>query len=1183
MKQAITGIILFSLFFQGLFCFDNKCKTHIYDHVNTFYVGKTPQESKTKPTKLYLSLINENINVPTNKTLFELDRKEVYFGQENLTKQFEKIIFSRPTMIIWGDQNFKKKTKQQNFYSSLFDQSNLQTTNDLINFKIPSITVSYSDFQFIQKRRKNIELMNNNLFKEKKKEKEKDKEKEEPSYLYLIISQNPRNRNWVGMVNTLAGRKIGNQFDIQVPFYSKKNLRYLIQKFTNYERIFRMNSFCSFYSDCKQPSSRDQFTSNFDNTAKKQNKNKNFQNPIIESPKDQLYIQKMELIENKDHLLIFSNNNYKTKNFQIDKKLVSKSPIDYKKILFIFGITNAFLILLIYFIFQNKKNRKYNLELIEKYLTLNKNRILQRESNIKSFEIVDVKQTTQKDQNSSKDQNSFEDQNNIQELIELKITSIKPNSITVQWKLLQPIHITNSFQIIMTNISIDFDYAKIYTKNKTIQINSLKANNLYSIKILNHINDQFDIKSKELQFQTLLIPNETISQVQIVEITSSMARIKWEPPTDDNLVDHYETLIFNDQNKAKNTNDEKLTGNYKVNGDDNEKDNQNHLSENQKKNQISEENKPIKTVNSIIKRCKITDLKPESPYFFQIKSINKNGTQFFSRINHFQTKKIDLSIFNRPDKITKINEVEIKEDQSSIWTKTLKFGEKILIYELKIQKSQNKSNNEEKIYPSILTKFKIPAISLDQQYDFNIDAIVKKTVFMNKRMSNYGNVFNNRKKKKSELFQIQEMEILTSSACIEWGTPNDKGYKIDFYEIYLYLFDNSSKKTNYLKNKKLNHQILKHFNFKIQKPKIIKTYLPTCKITKLKPYKIYYFKIRAHNRYGYSDFSELRSFETFKKIYYQKQRIKQIFLITTTQLKIECTNFKSFSPPFDYLEMSICPNYEVENEVPCKIIRSSNFYFQIPYLQLEENYIFSIKKRSINKNIFMTESYLNPNISARIINSIKIIKVTSNSVNIRWEKSYENDLMIDFYVIQLQFMNNQTGNNGHSKELKTLNQEANKSDIFISFSTRTKISNLKQDQTYSIRIRTHIKTGFTNFSESKYFKTKRPIPTPIQQIKAIPLLSNQNLIKWTKPNDNGYKIDFYEVNIFSNVDNKVDKPDNFTYFSKHPNTLLSVNNLQPNQNYLIKIRSHNKFGFSPFSKTFNFKTKSILTNIHLKK
>ncbi|KAJ3447735.1 fibronectin type iii domain-containing 3ba-related [Anaeramoeba flamelloides] len=560
-------------------------------------------------------------------------------------------------------------------------------------------------------------------------------------------------------------------------------------------------------------------------------------------------------------------------------------------------------------------------------------------------------------------------------------------------------------------------------------------------------------------------------------------------------------------------------------------------------------NRPI-IIKSQTPEFIISDLKPNKEYSYQIRYKNSNGYSKFS------PKEILKTQTDKPDPIEKTETQSTPKSSKITFKKPNENGSKIQEYEIQIQPFNSSNIENEKESESIIIKSQtneiiIPDLQPNQEYSYQIRS---------KNSNGYSElspkkILRTQSDKPEPIKNTQNQSTLNSSK-ITFIKPNENGSKIQEYEIHIQPINQSN-----IENEELNRPFI-----------IIKSQSPEFIIPDLQPNQEYSYQIRSKNSNGYSKFSNKEILKTQSD---KPETIKQIETQSTPKSsKITFIKPNENGSKIQEYEIHIQPinQSNIENEETTKptIIKSQSPEFIISDLLPNQEYSYQIRSKNSNgysefspTGILKTQSDKPETIKNTETQSTSIFSI------ITFKKPNENGSKIQEYEIEIQL---------EKKDVE--NEDLNKPIIIKSQIPEFIIPDLQPKQEYSYQIRSKNSNGYSEFSNKEILKTQSDIPHIIEktQTKSTP---NSSKITFIKPNENGYKIQEYEIHIQpinqSNIENEESNKSFIIIKSQTPE--FTIPDLQPNQEYSYQIRSKNSNGYSEFSNKEILKTQSDKPNI----
>ncbi|KAJ3438175.1 fibronectin type iii domain-containing 3ba-related [Anaeramoeba flamelloides] len=633
---------------------------------------------------------------------------------------------------------------------------------------------------------------------------------------------------------------------------------------------------------------------------------------------------------------------------------------------------------------------------------------------------------------------------------------------------------------------------------------------------------------------------------------------QFEYQNENNIEKQIKDKIVNENETEKETEKEKGKGKEKEIGKENiemernkkegkgEATGNEYIDDNLKKNDFQDIFTQTKKITpnyltSKINKIDIHNLLPNHEYLISIKSKNIKGISKKGHKLLVQTKK------GRPENIKNINVQNL--DSKSIglyWDEPNDNGGAIEFYELLLEsdtkeskKIQSKTNNItiDSLEPYSKYLMRIKAFNL---IDYSKKAAKLKFI----TLEDIPNII------KDIIF----LKTTNTTALIQWIKPKNNGLEINYYEIFLKNLKNNIEKnikiineTDYKnkeeidKNKtpKINSDPQRH-SFKETKDqnetkekKVKKTFL----IEELKPNTKYLIKMRSNNEKGNSLYSQEQLFETLKD---RPEKIEEISCIRSTinLLQIEWEPPEDNGYPIKYYRLKMFKNKEKRTVINQKLKEP-----QITLQPLIRNAKYVIEIQSFNqlgksKEITQFE-YLNTKAKPGQIKKIHLMEATTTSLKIKWLKPLSYGCNIIHYEISIQ-----------TKDLSSSQILECKHNVY-------KINGLDAGTAYYITILAINEKGKGNSSRKYKFITSSDVPDVIDHIECIDQRSKKLILQWKSPKDNGMQIDYYPYQLYS-----VDISLKLLIKSQIDHEKLMLTNLEPNQQYLLKIWSHNKIGSS---------------------
>ncbi|KAJ3451208.1 fibronectin type iii domain-containing 3ba-related [Anaeramoeba flamelloides] len=626
------------------------------------------------------------------------------------------------------------------------------------------------------------------------------------------------------------------------------------------------------------------------------------------------------------------------------------------------------------------------------------------------------------------------------------------------------------------------------TKKPGIEIPDLEPNQEYSIELKSHNSNGFGKKSPKKEFKTLTDIPEPIKEIKITDLNPNSVGFKWNKPEDNGSeIDYYRIEFIKKKDEKK-----------------------------VKKN---EKPKILKTKKPEID---IPELTPNEKYSIKIQAHNDNGLSKKSKPKEFKT------LSDSPNSIDE-NSIKIQTDSNKVklnWEKPNDNGESIDYYQVElIPKDKNK--NKPIIFKTKKPEIEIPDLKPNQEYSIKIKPHNSKGLNKNSPKKS----FNTSTDIPDPIEEIKITELSTDSVKFKWNKPNDNGSGIDHYQIKL-----NNLETN-------------------ENEKTLKTKKPEINIPELKPNQNYSIEIQAHNEQGFSKKSEPKEFKTLTDLPHPIKEDSIKIMVEQTKAKLKWNEPNDNGEPIDYYQIELIAESnedqdgdtdedEDEHEQQSKYLKTKKPEIEINDLNPNQEYQFKIKAHNSNgfsRDFQEEKSFKTLTDIPDQIEDIKIIKIISNEVKLKWNKPNDNGEPIEFYQIEIY----------PKGETQMIIKESEKPEIGI--------KNLKANQDYSIQIKAHNEKGFNKPSKIKHFKTLADIPDQIKKIQILNISSHQVNCKWKKPNDNGEPINYYKIALLKLNDNISDQE---PLILKTEKPEIEINDLKSNQNYKIAIFAHNKIGFS---------------------
>ncbi|KAJ5066784.1 fibronectin type iii domain-containing 3ba-related [Anaeramoeba ignava] len=377
---------------------------------------------------------------------------------------------------------------------------------------------------------------------------------------------------------------------------------------------------------------------------------------------------------------------------------------------------------------------------------------------------------------------------------------------------------------------------------------------------------------------------------------------------------------------------------------------------------------------------------------------------------------------------------------------------------------------------------------------------------------------------------------------LNWLKPEENGKPIEYYEIEVY---------------KSSHEVYK----------TEKTKLETHIITDLQPRTQYRLRIRSFSEIGYSDWSEFLEVTTSRIILPEKIQDIRCVKIQPRELVFEWSEAKTRGLAIDYYEI------EMGNENNNQLQNVQDLTYTFSNLNPGNRYVFRVRahnkqgfgewSKSLNVSTNTSEPDPIPNLSPR--------HVAANQIEMTWEKPEDNGSNITLYELEIS---------------SPLQKDP---EIQKTTRKRFRIPNLRPNTFYDIRVRAQSDHGPSEWSEVVTVKTKKSKPEKIERVWITNRSLTQAELVWEPPKDNGDSIDFYQIEMndsktFAPVSSLTssrtraarrralaldpDLPEFHQLFGDmSPKQRLSkmLMRLQSDTEYKIRIRAHNKHGFSEWS------------------
>ncbi|KAJ6241460.1 fibronectin type iii domain-containing 3ba-related [Anaeramoeba flamelloides] len=1138
----------------------NTCTSHPYSKIKVIYLGSAPSDD----SDLFLSLLNRSKN-NENEEYFTLNSYKL--SRSNTSSLgFSQNLLSAPILIVWND--YSQSSTQ--FYAKFLLNYEKQTFSE--EFRLYEYNQNEQEQEQEQEKEKekgqiqDLSQEKGGPEQEQKKEKEKEQEKEqEPEFdnskaLFIQLFTNGQRPNWVGQIITKSGIRIGDKFYITLSEFDSNNPKYYSQSLQNDWGVIETSStFPSKYEDEDENENEseifvelklktDQVNANEKSSVLQLTKsiNGNY-NSLFSSNKKPLVILSLNsIVENNNFFIMWAVNRKQTVaneippiDIELDNNEGETNNLNLILLIASCSILIIMLIVLLKIKKRGKKDKKMEMK-NDEIIKISQIKITPKSAKIQLL------RPNEKDPEIHEyeiqirpiNQSNIERDEEIKPLIytsqisEFKIPNLKPNQ-------------EYSYQIRSKNSKGYSDFSPKETFKTKKQIEELKE--------ISMVIETQEIKPNEsAYFESEKDEDNLIKDDEYNLIEDNEEIIIINETQQDDFANKYDNLNQGDKPDTIKNSKSKSTPKFSKITFKKPNENGSEIQEyeiqiqpiNQTNIENKEETKPI-IIKSQTPEFIIPDLLPNQEYSYQIRSKNTNGYSDFS------PKEIIKTQSDKPDTI-KNTETQTTPNSSKItFNPPNEYGSQIQEYEIQVQPiNQSNIENEESIKPIIIKsqtpEFIIPDLLPNQEYSYQIRS----------RNTNGYSDFSPKEiiktqSDKPDTIKNTETQSTPNSSKITFKKPNENGSKIQEYEIQIQPINQSK-----IVNEKESI-----------KPIIIKSQTPEFIIPDLLPNQEYSYQIRSKNTNGYSDFSPKEIIKTKSD---KPKPIKNTKTQTTSNSsKITFKKPNENGSEIQEFEIRIRPiNLKrIENEESIKpiIIKSQTPEFIIPDLLPNQEYSYQIRSKNSNgysdfspKEIIKTQSD-----KPDIIKNTKS-KSTSNSSKITFKKPNENGSEIQDYEIQIQPLN----------QSNIENEESIKPIIIKSQIPEFIILKLKPNQEYSYQIRSKNTNGYSDFSPKETLKTQSDKPDIIKKSKTQ-TTSNSSKITFKKPNENGSKIQEYEIQIQpinqSNIENKESiKP--IIIKSQIPEFIIT--DLLPNQEYSYQIRSRNTNGYSDFSPKETLKTQS---------
>ncbi|KAJ3442759.1 fibronectin type iii domain-containing 3ba-related [Anaeramoeba flamelloides] len=370
---------------------------------------------------------------------------------------------------------------------------------------------------------------------------------------------------------------------------------------------------------------------------------------------------------------------------------------------------------------------------------------------------------------------------------------------------------------------------------------------------------------------------------------------------------------------------------------------------------------------------------------------------------------------------------------------------------------------------------------------------------------------------------IKKKDVTSSSIQIEWEVPNNGGRKIEKYEINYFLnSDNVDDFYDHYYNDNDNGTII----YSDQNSAVIKDLLSGN----------YSIEIKAMNEIGASrEWSQMIDIATnpptlpgeissIHSIIYRRKILFNWAEPDNGGSKILNYNITCRNDKKSYLTNSTM--FTIHDLSP-----STNYNFDIYAINEQGNGAVTVFHNKTGSPYPGTVAYC------------MSLQTTSISIVLRWQ--LDDPDPVTFSV-------------------RVTNNEKTISGIKLNYLA---LDGLLPNVNYGFQIQAQIGEYKGNWSQTFYFKTAKYKPAQVKNIKIKSVESDSVSFSWDGPRNNGYPIDYYNIQVF-------DKKDDNPIIKTSEKLSITINALKASTTYYIKIHAHNYEGDGTDSDAKKFITKA---------